>query len=279
MTEQVDRLGIYEAIPAIMDAVGAVPKGSKNQQQGYAYRGIDDVMKACHTAMSTHGVHVRPVVRDGWRCDQVEIGRGGTRMFHVIGLVDYVFTHQDGSSVTSTVFAEATDSADKAANKAMAAAMKYALCQTFCVPTEDMPDADADSPELSSGNRTPEKAPRRPQEARSPQRQGDGTSQEPGSPRDKIYTLCSEMADAGVHGDTPESVLKKLTERDYTKKDGSQAHFSGWDTFDRISEKSMGPTYKEVYRAWELWQSSAEKRVEKREAQPEANDDEIPFNW
>ena len=39
------------------------------------------------------------------------------------------------------------DSGDKATNKAMAIAMKYALFQVFCIPTEEMKDPDAETPE------------------------------------------------------------------------------------------------------------------------------------
>ena len=41
------------------------------------------------------------------------------------------------------------DSADKSTNKAMSAAYKYAAFQTFCIPVEGTPDADADTPEVS----------------------------------------------------------------------------------------------------------------------------------
>ena len=38
------------------------------------------------------------------------------------------------------------DSGDKATNKAMSAAFKYACFQTFCIPTEEMKDPDAETP-------------------------------------------------------------------------------------------------------------------------------------
>ena len=41
------------------------------------------------------------------------------------------------------------DSGDKASNKAMAAAMKYAICQILCIPTEEIKDPDGESPEGS----------------------------------------------------------------------------------------------------------------------------------
>src|SRR5690606_19364534 len=44
---------------------------------------------------------------------------------------------------------EAMDSADKATNKAMSAAYKYAAFQTFCIPTEGDNDADATTHEVA----------------------------------------------------------------------------------------------------------------------------------
>ena len=45
------------------------------------------------------------------------------------------------------------DSADKATNKAMSAAYKYACLQTFCIPTEGDNDADATTHDIAP--RTP----------------------------------------------------------------------------------------------------------------------------
>ena len=42
------------------------------------------------------------------------------------------------------------DSGDKASNKAMAIAFKYACFQVFCIPTEEMKDPDAETPEPSA---------------------------------------------------------------------------------------------------------------------------------
>jgi hypothetical protein len=41
------------------------------------------------------------------------------------------------------------DSGDKATNKAMSAAFKYAAFQAFCIPTEGDNDADAHTPEVA----------------------------------------------------------------------------------------------------------------------------------
>ena len=53
----------------------------------------------------------------------------------------------DGSKHTVRTFGEAMDSADKATNKAMSAAYKYAAFQAFAIPTEGDNDADAHTPQ------------------------------------------------------------------------------------------------------------------------------------
>jgi hypothetical protein len=68
---------------------------------------------------------------------------------HVSIMMEYDFWAEDGSKVTvGPIPAEGVDSGDKATNKALSAALKYALIQTFSIPTEDMAEADLDSPEL-----------------------------------------------------------------------------------------------------------------------------------
>lgn len=57
---------------------------------------------------------------------------------------DFVAT-EDGSKHTVETYGEAMDSSDKATNKAMSIAYKYAAFQAFCIPTEETAiDADAE---------------------------------------------------------------------------------------------------------------------------------------
>jgi hypothetical protein len=73
--------------------------------------------------------------------------KGGT-LFYVTVEAEFDFVSaKDGSKVTVRTYGEAMDSADKATNKAMSAAYKYAAFQTFCIPTEGDNDADATSHE------------------------------------------------------------------------------------------------------------------------------------
>lgn len=135
---------IYGALAKVMAEVGVVGKAKKNAQQGYQFRGIDDVVAHVQHVMAAQGVVVVPRVV-GREREMVSTKSGGT-MASVRLVVDHVFYAQDGSSVTCTTLGEAMDSGDKASNKAMSAALKYALTQTLLIPTYE---TDRDTEEAS----------------------------------------------------------------------------------------------------------------------------------
>lgn len=147
-------MNIYQAINAVMKEIGAVGKNNKNREQNYAYRGIDDVMTALAPAMQAHEIFVVPEV-----LEQTREERDGkrSRLLYSIVKVKYTFFASDGSSVTAVVMGEGMDSGDKATNKAMSAAFKYALLQTFCIPTSEMIDSEQDSPEVQTQNQVGKK--------------------------------------------------------------------------------------------------------------------------
>ena len=143
---------IYKAIPAIMEEIGHIGKDKKNQQQGFMFRGIDQVMNTMKPLLAKHGVFVLPVVTKTTREERLTKSGGkhlaqrcGHRLFRddIVG-VDFHFIADDGSEVVATIVGEGMDSADKSSNKAMAVAFKYACFQVFCIPTEEMSKADPD---------------------------------------------------------------------------------------------------------------------------------------
>lgn len=133
---------IYEAINNVMKEIGAIGKNSKNSQQGFMYRGIDAVMNALNPALIKHGVFVVPEVLEQTR-EERQTAKGGT-LFYSICKVKYTFYDKDGTSIEAVVIGEGMDSGDKATNKAMSVAFKYACFQVFCIPTEEMVDPDAE---------------------------------------------------------------------------------------------------------------------------------------
>lgn len=138
-------MNIFESINAVMNDCGFIGKTSENTMQKYKFRGIDAVMNALNPALIKNKVFVVPEVMEQTREERTTT-KGGLLIYSIIK-VKYTFYAEDGSSVTCCVIGEGMDSGDKASNKAMSAAFKYACFQTFCIPTEEMKDADYDSPD------------------------------------------------------------------------------------------------------------------------------------
>lgn len=145
---------IFEKINAIMCDITAIGKDKQNKQQGFKYRGIDDVMNALFPLLSKHGVFVVPEVLSTSRTERQS--KGGGNIAFTVSTVKYTFYATDGSSVSAITTGEGMDSADKSTNKAMAAAMKYAFFQTFCIPTEEAShdDPDEETPPPSTPEET-----------------------------------------------------------------------------------------------------------------------------
>lgn len=142
---------IYKAISAVMEDVGAVGKDSVNKQQGFKFRGIDAVMNALNPALVKNKVFVIPEVLEQRR-EERATAKGGLLIYSICK-VKYTFFTTDGSSVCATVIGEGMDSGDKATNKAMSIAFKYACFQVFCIPTEEL----MDDPDKEIQNPAPQK--------------------------------------------------------------------------------------------------------------------------
>lgn len=142
---------IYDAIVNVMEDITSIGKNKKTS--GFAtfnYRGIDDVYNVLHPLLAKHGVFVCPEVLETTREERVKPNAkgGDTVTAYVTVKVRYTFFAKDGSFVQCVTYGEAMDSGDKALPKAQSIAMKYAMFQIFCIPTEEMPDPDASSQPL-----------------------------------------------------------------------------------------------------------------------------------
>ncbi len=147
---------IYKKMSEVMQEIGFVSKDQKNLAQGFKFRGIDQFVNSLYPALVKHGVFMTP------RCmsEQHELrevvrssGKSGLDK-HVTILMEYDFFAEDGSKVTvGPIPGEGLDSGDKATNKALSAALKYALIQTFSIPTEDMAEADKETPVIENSQK------------------------------------------------------------------------------------------------------------------------------
>lgn len=142
---------IHELLPKVMEEVGTVGKHGFNEQQGYAFVSYGDVATACQGAFVKHGISVATDILATER-EQRETRSGGTLNVALLTIA-FTFSAPDGSSVTVTTVGEGADSGDKASNKAMTAALKYALRTLLVIP--DAEDGDADSPEETTKAKAP----------------------------------------------------------------------------------------------------------------------------
>lgn len=126
-----------------------IAKNRRNSQQGYNFRGIDEVYAALSPLLARHGLVIVPRVISR-ECVERQSAKGGA-LFNVTVHAEFDFiSADDGSIHTAATYGEAMDSADKATNKAMSAAYKYAAFMTFAIPTEGDNDADATTHEVAS---------------------------------------------------------------------------------------------------------------------------------
>ncbi|WP_286880970.1 ERF family protein [Pantoea sp. UBA5037] len=137
---------VYKAISAVAKGMAeqGISKDRENRQQGFNFRGIDQVYNALAPMLAKHGLVILPRITERTVTERTT-QKGGV-LFYVVVKAEFDFiATEDGSKHTVTTYGEAMDSGDKATNKAMSIAYKYAAFQAFCIPTEQTAiDADAE---------------------------------------------------------------------------------------------------------------------------------------
>lgn len=157
---------IYALIGQAMREIGAVGKDSVNQTQGFKYRGIDAVYNALNPVMAKYGLFIVPeileqnreertTVKKVWDNDtKSRVDKASTLIWSILK-IRFTMYAPDGSNVSAVVIGEGMDTGDKATNKAMSIALKYAAFQMFMIPTEETTiDPDSESHEVEPKKQT-----------------------------------------------------------------------------------------------------------------------------
>lgn len=146
MTDTPKPGAVYVAIADIVGELAktGISKDRKNREQGYSFRGVDDVYNALAPLLAKHRLVILPRIVSRELTERRTAK--GTAMWSIAVQAAFDFVSaQDGSRHVVETWGEAMDTGDKATNKAMSAAYKYACLMTFCVPTEaDAEERDAD---------------------------------------------------------------------------------------------------------------------------------------
>lgn len=142
---------VYEAINKVQSElahVGISKARTNTQGASYKFRGIDDVYNVLSPMLAKHALCILPRMISRI-CDE-RLSGAGKPLFYVTVEAEFDFVSaEDGSKHTVRTFGEAMDSSDKATNKAMSAAYKYAAFQAFAIPTEGDNDADSHTHEVA----------------------------------------------------------------------------------------------------------------------------------
>jgi hypothetical protein len=145
---------VYQAINKVqadLARTGISKDRTNTQGSGYKFRGIDDVFNALSPLLATHGLCILP--RMLTRTCEERTSKAGGLLFYITVEAEFdLVSAEDGSKHTIRTFGEAMDSGDKATNKAMSAAYKYAAMQAFSIPTEGDNDTENYTHEVAPKN-------------------------------------------------------------------------------------------------------------------------------
>lgn len=134
---------VLKGIQAVMQSFSekGIAKNSKNESQGFKFRGIDDVLNRMSHHLTEAGLVIIPQMLS--RDVSERVNSRGNPLFYVTLTMSYtVRSVLDGSEVVCVVPGEAMDSGDKATNKALSIAYKYMAFQLFAIPIDEDPDKE-----------------------------------------------------------------------------------------------------------------------------------------
>jgi hypothetical protein len=138
---------IFTAMANILKDVETIGKKKEADFKNgtkYNFRGIDDMYNSLHNTFAKNEVFIIPEILNSQLEVQEKENQYKTKIlqYSVLLTIKFTFYTTDGSSVSAVGIGHALDTSDKATNKAQSSALKYALMQTFLIPTEEDKDVE-----------------------------------------------------------------------------------------------------------------------------------------
>ena len=127
------------AAAANVKAVGKIAAQGLN----YKFRQITDIVDSSRAALLEEGIGIRPEYIVLAESERSRPNGGVQTVIRLQGR--FTFFNAYGDTMQVVTIGEGVDTSDKATNKAMTAALKYALIQTLQIPTGD--DSDFENEE------------------------------------------------------------------------------------------------------------------------------------
>ena len=137
-----DKQLIYEKVAKVMAEIEPIAKERKNTQQGYNFRGIDDLMNALSPLVTKHGIFPTTAKVEDLISENVT-SKQGAQGWRTVRRYTFRFYAEDGSFVETITDGEASDYGDKGSNKAYSVAYREAMFKMLVIPfqTEDIEEA------------------------------------------------------------------------------------------------------------------------------------------
>ncbi len=145
-------MSVAKKIVLVMKDVGMMSKDKRLEGGGsYKYLSEEKVTSELHQACAKHGVAIAPSAMTILE-ERQDTTKAGAIMHNVRIAASYRIMDADEpeSFVEVQVLGEGSDMGDKVLNKAMTAAFKYALRQSFMISSGDDPDHTASEEATSS---------------------------------------------------------------------------------------------------------------------------------
>jgi hypothetical protein len=89
INKQMENPTIYQAINSIMQDIEAIGKNKKNAQQGYSFRGIDDMYNALQPLFKKHAVFITSNVLESKR--EERLTKSGGALIYTIAKCQFKF--------------------------------------------------------------------------------------------------------------------------------------------------------------------------------------------
>lgn len=132
-----EQVPVHVAFNRVKADIGAVGKNRQNVAQGYSFRGVDDFIDAASPVLARHGVTMLPNIVEHRLYHFERTTNNGRQSTSTVATVttEWLVIGPMGDTLPPfRTVGEGADTADKATNKAMSAAFKYAMAQGMCIP-------------------------------------------------------------------------------------------------------------------------------------------------
>ena len=237
---------VYEAINQVMGRVGYVQKESAKKLD-YKVLGEQAFIQAVRPHLVDLGLTIHQT--DVELLGRTEFtAKSGAQGVNILAKYHWRWTHAPTETfIEVTSLGEASDYGDKAANKTMTVALKYALRQTLVIETGDDPDATPSEEYEQSAKKTKKEKPAERQPFSSP-------VGEKKFPPEKAEILRTALVDAKVlPDDTHDKHFEMFLDLIPFGIEVPTKELVGWGKLYRDYKKETGSTEDAVRMAGEAW--------------------------